>query len=78
MSCNCKRANKLQDEYGVKEEESWSEKAYRYGFKVFVAVLLLLMSVVAVPAFLLVIAYNIVFGKGKPIVLPNFLGKYMK
>ena len=78
MACNCKRANKLQDDYGVKEDETLSGKAYRYLWKVIIALLMLAFSIVIVPIVIVMAMYNIVFGNGKPIVLPKFLGKYLE
>jgi len=78
MSCNCKRSLEIQDKYGVDVEETVGEKAYRHAWKVLIALIALGLTIVVVPAVMVLIVYSIIFGNGKPIKLPKQLSKYLK
>lgn len=78
MACNCKKKMVLEDKHGIKEEETLLGKINRYIWKVVIFVLLIGMACVLIPVMLFLIVYQIVFKKEPKIVLPNFLGKYMK
>jgi hypothetical protein len=78
MACNCKRGLEIQDKYGVDVEETVGEKAYRYAWKVLIAIIALGLTIVVVPAVMVLIVYSVIFGNGKPIKLPKQLSKYLK
>lgn len=78
MGCNCKKKIALEDEYGVKEEETLFGKTIRILMKTFTHLLLIVLTLVTVPVVTLMIIYTIVFKKNNRLVLPKFLGKYLK
>ena len=78
MACNCKKRNEIEERYGVKEEESFIGKIYRQLWKVIFFVITIMLAIVITPIMILVIIYKIFFGKGKPIMLPKQLSKYLK
>ena len=77
MACNCKRAKKFQEKYGVPEEEGILDIVVRKAFKVFFLLVALLIAVVAVPYVVIYAVYSIFFGDNK-ITLPKFLRKYLE
>ena len=78
MGCNCKRGFEIQEKYGVKEKESFFDKIYKYGWKIIISFLFLVLSIVIAPIIIVMAMYQIVSGNDKPIVLPKQLGKYLK
>ena len=78
MACNCKKANELQDAYGIPQEESMMKKAYMLLFKIFVMLLGLVFGVVIVPVVICALIYNQIFRAGKPLKLPRWLSKFLK
>lgn len=77
MGCGCKNALKLQEQ-GVEEEESLFEKTRRRAVKVIILLLALPLSIITVPAVIIYLVYNQMFGDGKGIVIPTKLSKYIK
>ena len=78
MACSCKRKLEFESKYGVKETETLFAKYGRYLFRVFALFLLILIAIVVVPIMVVTVVYKIAFGKELKIVLPKFLGKYLK
>ena len=78
MACNCKKANELQDKYGIVQEESMLKKAYVVIFKIFVMLLGLVLGIVIVPIVIFALIYNQVFRAGKPLKLPRWLSKFLR
>ena len=78
MACNCKKSIELQEKYGVEQEVDALEKLYMVIWKVFLSVIVLAVSVIAVPVMMAIIIFNIMFGNGKPVAFPKQLGKYLK
>lgn len=78
MGCNCKKVRKLEEKHGTKEEETIFRKIFRFFYKIFLFLLLIILSIFIVPILIITIIYQVAFhGQGK-IVLPKFLGKYLK
>jgi hypothetical protein len=77
MSCSCKRAQKLEQEHGVPQEESLLTKFIRYGFKIFFFVIAIVITAIAVPYVMFYAIYSMFFGDNK-ITLPKFLRKYLE
>jgi hypothetical protein len=78
MACNCKKANELQDKYGIPQEESLLKKTYIILFKIFVMLLGLVLGIVVVPIVICALIYNQIFRAGKPLKLPRWLSKFLK
>ena len=78
MACNCKKKMVLEDTYGTKEDETFLWKLNRYMWRVIMFVLLLAMSCILVPILVFSIIYQMVFKKEIRIVLPKYLGKFLK
>jgi spore maturation protein SpmA len=78
MGCNCKKKMVLEDKYGVKEEESLASKAKRYFWKCAIFLVFIAASFILIPTLVLMAIYQISFKRNPKIVLPKFLGKYMK
>lgn len=77
MGCNCKRAKKFQEKYGVPEEEGILDIVVRKAFKVFFILVAIAIAIVAVPYLVGYSVYSIFFGDNK-ITLPKFLRKYLE
>lgn len=78
MSCNCKKKMALEDNYGILEEESILGKINRYFWKTIIFLTFIGLSVIVIPILIFVAIYQICFKERPKIVLPEFLGKYMK
>ena len=78
MACNCKKKAEIEEKYGVEEEETLLGKIYRQIWKLIIVVIVVLLAVVISPIMMILVVYNIFFGKGKPITLPKKLRKYLK
>ncbi len=78
MACNCKKKIELEDKYGVLEEETYLEKINRFFLRIFIFILLVVLAIIIMPIMFAIIIYKIAFGKNTTIVLPKFLGKYLK
>ena len=78
MGCNCKKKIALEDEYGVKEREGIIGKSVRFLLKIAMFLILVALSVIVVPIMIFVIIYKLTLGKSTRIILPKFLGKYLK
>lgn len=78
MACNCKKKMVLEDNYGTKEEENILSKINRYFWKCVIFFVFIALSIIVIPTMIFVAIYQIVFAKEPKIVLPKFLGKYMK
>ena len=78
MACNCKKKMVLENEYGVKEEENIVSKVNRYFWKCIIFLVFVALAIIVIPVLIFMAIYQIVFKKDSKIVLPKFLGKYMK
>ena len=78
MACNCKKSIKIEEKYGVKEEESLIVKINRWIFKLIVFVITLMLAIVATPIMILIVIYKLFFAKHKEIILPKKLQKFLK
>ena len=77
MACNCKRAQKFEEENGVKQEEMIATKLVRYGYKCLFFTIAVLSALIAVPFLVFYAVYAITFGNNK-ITLPKFMRKYLE
>jgi len=77
MSCNCKKKIVLEDKYGENVEENFLNKASRFLVKGLIFLIFCVLAIVIIPIMVFMAIYQLTFGKGR-IVLPKFLGKYMK
>ncbi len=78
MACNCKKANELQDRYGIPQEESILKKVYIVSFKILVMLIGLVFGIVLVPIIICTLIYNQVFRAGKPLRIPKWLSKFIR
>lgn len=78
MACSCKKANKLQKEYGVEEYGGHFSKVVQLMWKVIFFFIIIGLSVVIVPVMFFAVIYHIFFKTGHPLILPPFLSKYLK
>lgn len=78
MACNCKKKMVLEENYGTKEEENVLSKINKYFWKCVIFLVFIALSIIVIPTMIFVAIYQIVFAKEPKIVLPKFLGKYMK
>ena len=78
MACNCKKKMVLEDAYGKVEHENLFQRAYRQMWRFIMFPIILALACIIVPILIFSIAYQMVFKKSIRIVLPKFLGKYMK
>ena len=78
MACNCKRKGEIEDKYGVKEEETILHKGFRYLMKLIMTVIVIGLAVVVTPLMIFYVIFTILFKKDKVMILPKWLGKYLK
>jgi len=78
MACNCKRKIDLEKKYGVRQTETILGKVRRFMLKILIFIFLMAMILVATPIMIVVVIYRIAFKGDTAIVLPKFLGKYIK
>lgn len=78
MACNCKKKRILDERYGKFENESFFKRLYRKMWGVIIFPIILGLACIIVPILIFSITYQMVFKKNIRIVLPKFLGKYMK
>lgn len=78
MVCNCKKKAAIESKYGEPIEQTWFDKLYTIGLKIVGFIIMLLIAIVLVPIVLVVAIYKMFFSKNKAIVLPEFLGKYLR
>jgi hypothetical protein len=78
MGCNCKKKMVLDEAYGVTRNENLLQKSYNYLWKLIMFPIILVLACIIVPILIFSIVYQMVFKKEIKIVLPKFLGKYMK
>lgn len=78
MGCNCKKKIVLDEAYGVARNENILQKSYNYLWKLIMFPIILILACIIVPILIFSIVYQMVFKKEIKIVLPKFLGKYMK
>ena len=78
MGCNCKKKMVLEDRYGTPEEENIFQTLIRYILKLVMFIIMLVLACILVPMLIFSMVYQMIFKKNIKIVLPNFLGKYMK
>lgn len=78
MACNCKKKAAIESKYGEPIEQTWLDRLYTVGLKTVGFIIILLVAMVLVPIVLVVAIYKMFFSKNKAIVLPEFLGKYLR
>ena len=78
MACNCKRKAEIEDKYGVKENETVLHKGFRYLMKFVMSLIVIGLAVVITPLMILYVIFVILFKKDKVMILPKWLGKYLK
>lgn len=78
MACNCKRKAEIEDKYGVKEDEAILHKGFRYLMKFVMSLIVIGLAVVITPLMILYVIFVILFKKDKVMILPKWLGKYLK
>lgn len=78
MSCNCKKVRELESRYGENENEGVLMKMHRYAWRIIMFIVMLLLAVIVVPVMIFLVIYNLAFKNKMNIVLPNFLGKFLK
>ncbi len=78
MSCNCKKTVELEEKYGDRVDESLLGKVLRFLWALMMFFVVVGLAVVIVPIMIVVIIYKIFFGDDTNIILPKFLGKYLK
>ena len=78
MACNCKKKMVLEDRIGTKEEETLLWKLNRYMWRGIMFVITLLLACILVPILVFLIVYKMIFKNEINIVLPKFLGKFLK
>ena len=49
MGCNCKKVRTLEDDYGVKEDETLLGRLYRYMWRVIIFLLLSAIVIITLP-----------------------------
>ena len=77
MGCACKRKMAIERKYGEKVEETYLGKFTRFGFKVFLYTITVLLAIVTTPIVIMVAIFNIFFRHNAPIIMPKFLSKYL-
>ena len=78
MACNCKRLNEFQDKHGIPQDETLFRKIFRYCYKILLLIITILLVFIVTPIMVFVIFYKMLVRKGEPLVLPQFLSKYLK
>lgn len=78
MACNCKRQMVLEDVYGTRENETLLWKLNRYMWRGIMFPILIILACILVPVLVFIIVYKMVFNTEINIVLPKFLGKFLK
>ena len=78
MACNCKKKIAIETKYGEPIEQTWFDKIYTIGLKTIGFLIMLVIAIILVPIVIVVAIYKMFFSKNKAIVLPDFLGKYLK
>ena len=78
MSCDCKKKMILEDKYGEKVDETVFDKTLRFCWSLMMFSIAILLAVVIVPVMVVIIIYKLAFKDDTNIILPNFLGKYLK
>ena len=62
MACNCKRAKKFEEKYGVKQKESIINKIGRYIFRGILFIFVVILAVILVPYIVFKSVYSLFFG----------------
>lgn len=78
MSCNCKRKREIEEKYGTNEDNGFWEKIWIFIIRIPFFIILTILSLAIIPIFVLYIIYKVSFTNGGEVVLPKFLGKYLK
>lgn len=78
MGCNCKKVRTLEDDYGVKEDETLLGRLYRYMWRVIIFLLLSAIVIITLPILCFVFIYKMVFSNNMSFVLPKFLRNKIK
>ena len=78
MSCNCKRAREIEEKYGEEQEESLFWKGYRFLWKIIFNLIFIVLAIIITPIIILMVLYNIVFGRENVLILPKQMRKYLE
>ena len=78
MACNCKKKRILENKYAEVSEKDWLGKVHELILKIIGFLFVFSITFVLAPIMISVAIFKMFFSKNKSIVLPNFLGKYMK
>jgi lipopolysaccharide/colanic/teichoic acid biosynthesis glycosyltransferase len=78
MACNCKKKIEIEDKYGVPQEETTLEKGFRLSYRVMIFTFAILITMVVAPTIIIIALYKMIFKNSEPIVLPEFMSKYMR
>ena len=77
MSCNCKRAREIEEEYGEEQKENFFWRTYRFLWRIIFSLIFVILGIIITPIIILMVLYNIVFGRENILVLPKQLRKYL-
>lgn len=78
MGCGCKKGAEIEDKYGRADEETLIESFIRYAYKFSIFLVAVALGAVIAPIMITIGLYKAMFMRGKPMVLPSFLRKYVK
>ena len=78
MSCNCKKKIEFEKKYGTPADETILEKCYRYTYRCMIFAIAILIALVVTPTLVFIALYKMIFKNGEPIILPEFMSKYMR
>jgi len=78
MACACKNKIEMEKKYGTPAEETILDKCFRYTYRCMIFAIAILIALVVTPTIIFVALYKMIFKNGEPLVLPNFLSKYMR
>jgi len=78
MACSCKKKVEIEDKYGVPANETILEKCFRYTYRCMLFAIAILIALVVTPTLVFIALYKMIFKNGEPIILPEFMSKYMR
>lgn len=78
MACNCKKKRILEDNYGIKDDETFLWKLNRYVWRVIMFAISIALACILTPILVFTIVYKMVFKNEIRITLPKYLGKFLK
>lgn len=78
MSCNCKKKRELDELQKNDGNRGFFANIWLFILRTLFFILMLVISIVTIPILVLYIIYKVSFTNGGAVVLPKFLGKYLK